>query len=149
MPKFESRFATEEDQEFLFGSYKATLKPYVEGAWGWNEDFQRGGFHKHHPLTQFHVITVDGERAGGMHVEEQETLNFIRLIFLLPRFQGGGIGADLIRREADRAKRANKQLHLKVIKINRAKSLYDRLGFAVIEEDAATYHMQFVAQLQH
>jgi GNAT superfamily N-acetyltransferase len=141
---FAMRPVCEEDQEFIFDSYKATLKPYVEWAWGWNEEFQRNGFGKHHPREQFRVITVDGNRAGGIHTEEQETLNFVRLIFLLPEFQNRGLGSELLRYEAERANQAGKQLHLKVIKINSAKKLYERLGFQVIGEDDVTYHMHLV-----
>jgi ribosomal protein S18 acetylase RimI-like enzyme len=74
--------------------------------------------------------------------EDDRELIFIRMIFLLPEFQGRGIGAELLQGEVARATEAGKQLHLKVIKINPAKKLYDRLGFVVVEEDDATYHMR-------
>ena len=35
------RSAQASDQDWLFGTYKATLKPCVEWAWGWDEIFQR------------------------------------------------------------------------------------------------------------
>ncbi|MDB5801166.1 MAG: N-acetyltransferase [Rhodocyclales bacterium] len=142
MNTIQLRQANDDDREFLFESYKATLQPCVEWAWGWNEEFQRTGFCKHHPHEQLRVITVDGKKAGGIHVEEQETLNVLRLIFLLPTFQNRGIGSELILSEVTRARQAGKQFYLKVIRINPAKKLYDRLGFVVINEDDATYHMR-------
>jgi hypothetical protein len=42
-----------------------------------------------------------------------------------------------------RATAAHKPLVLKVIKINPAKRLYDRMGFKVVHEDDATFHMQW------
>lgn len=138
------RPATDEDREFIFSSYRATLRPYVEWAWGWNEEFQSAGFWKHHPLEAFRVVMVASERAGAIHVEEQASLNFVRMIFLLPKFQGCGIGSALLRGEAERARGQGRPLHLKVIKVNPAKRLYERLGFDVMEEDEATYHMRWV-----
>ena len=138
----QQRPATEDDRSFLFQAYETTLRRYVDWAWGWNEEFQRTGFSKHFPIAQFRVITVDEQLAGGIFTEEQETLNFIRLLFLLPQFQGRGIGTALLHEEAAYARQMDKQLHLKVVKINPAKALYDRLGFTLVEEDSATYHMR-------
>ena len=120
------RPARDDDREFIFEAYKATLQSYVDWAWGWDEDFQRNGFWKHHPFNEFRVVTIGEKIVGGIHTEEQETLNFVRLIFLLPEFQGLGVGSKLLLDEGIRASESNKQLHLKVIKINPAKRLYDR-----------------------
>ena len=136
------RRATAADRDFLFETYKTTLQRYVDWAWGWDEDFQRNGFWKHFPLEQFRVVTVDEQMAGGIFTEEQESLNFIRLIFLLPGFQSRGIGTTLLMEEVACAAKVSKPLHLKVVKINPAKALYDRLGFTLVEENDATYHMQ-------
>lgn len=143
MQMFELRLAEKEDTEFLFESYKITLKPYVEWAWGWDENFQRIGFHKHHPFASFQVISVAGERAGALYVEDQENHNHIKMIFLLPKFQNTGIGSNIFQQEMARAKKLNKKLTLKVIRTNRAKLLYERLGFSVVEENEATYHMEY------
>jgi GNAT superfamily N-acetyltransferase len=141
MPSFDLRMATSKDQDFLYESYKVTLKTYVEWAWGWDETFQRDSFRKHFPIIQFQIISVNGSDAGGLYVEEQESLRFIRLIYLLPEFQNKGIGRDLIVQEMAKAKEVKKALHLKVVKINPAKSLYDRLGFMLLEENDVTYHL--------
>lgn len=141
------RAATVEDSEFIFASYKISLRRYVEWAWGWDEDFQLSGFWKHHPLEEFRVITVGSTRAGAIHVQEQESLNFVRMIFLLPEFQGAGIGSELLRAEVARARELARQLDLKVIKINPAKRLYERLGFTVIGEDNVSYHMRAAQQV--
>lgn len=132
---------TPDDREFIFATYKATLRPYVEWAWGWDEAFQLVGFWKHHPLEQLRLVWVEGERAGVLHVEEQADLHFVRMIFMLPAFQGRGVGAQLLLSELARARRRGKPLHLKVIKINPAKKLYERLGFTMIGEDEATCSM--------
>lgn len=134
----------ESDRDFVFETYKATLQKHVEWAWGWDEKFQREGFWTHHPITEFQVIAVGEARAGGMHVEIGSSRNFVRMIFLLPEFQGRGLGSALLCREVDRARSSGKCLELKVVKNNPAKLLYDRLGFVLVEQDNATYHMRLV-----
>lgn len=136
------RCTTPDDKDFVFASYKATLRPYVEWAWGWDEAFQLAGFWKHHPLGQLQLIDVNGERAGALHVEDHADLHYVRMIFLLPAFQRRGVGAQLLLSELTRARQLGKPLHLKVIKINPAKRLYERLGFTVIAEDESTYLMR-------
>lgn len=140
----ELRPARENDRPFIFESYKATLREHVEWAWGWNETFQRDGFWTHLPLADFQVISVGEVNAGAMHVETGKSSNFVRMIFLLPSFQRQGFGSALLRREVVRARKEGKSLDLKVIKSNPAKQLYDRLGFVVVEENDATYHMRSV-----
>jgi hypothetical protein len=81
------RSATDKDQAFLFESYKVTLKQYVDWAWGWDETFQRESFLKHFPIAQFKVVSVVGSDAGGLYVEEQDSLRFIRLIYLRQSFR--------------------------------------------------------------
>lgn len=94
-------------------------------------------------MDEFRIVTVAGKFAGAIHVEEEDALHFVRMIFLLPEFQGLGIGSRLLRDEIGRVQESGKQLHLKVIKINPAKNLYERLGFSVIGQDNATYHMRW------
>jgi ribosomal protein S18 acetylase RimI-like enzyme len=139
------RDAKADDQEFLFEAYKESLKEHVARAWGWNEEFQRSGFWTHHPLEQFRVIEVNGERAGGIHVADGEAVNFVRLIFLLPRFRKRGLGSELLMQEAKRANTSYKALGLKVIKSNPAKSLYDRLGFVEVAQDEVSHDMRWTA----
>jgi GNAT superfamily N-acetyltransferase len=135
------RDAREDDQMFIFEAYKEALKEHVNRAWGWDEEFQRTGFWKHHPIEQFRVIEVDGERAGGIHVEIGNACNFVRLIFLLPTFRRIGLGSALLLQEVERARKEQKAVGLKVIKSNPAKSLYDRLGFTEVAQDDVSYDL--------
>lgn len=138
------RPACEEDKTFLFATYKNTMREYIEWAWGWSDDFQRAGFWHHHPIDKFHVIQLRGYDVGGIYVDEAESCNILRMIFLLPEFQGQGIGKLMIAAEIARARDCGKYLALKVIKVNPAKRLYERLGFMVTQEDSATYFMHAV-----
>ena len=142
--KYELRTAAESDIKRIFECYRITVGPYVEKAWGWDELTQISGFWKHHPLEEFKVIEIQNEFAGGLHLEEDQTNLYIRMIFLLPIHQGNGIGSQVITDIHNIARRSKKSLMLKVIKCNPAKDLYKRLGFELINEDETTQDMLWV-----
>jgi GNAT superfamily N-acetyltransferase len=142
MVEFSLVSASESDKEFIFEAFKTTMREYVAWAWGWDDEFQRNGFWTHLPVQNFKLVYVAASKAGALYVDEGETCHDIRTVFLLPKFQGFGVGSALLAQEARRARDAQKSLALKVIKINPAKGLYDRQGFRVVKEDDKTYHMQ-------
>lgn len=144
MTAFSLRAASELDRDLIFETFKLSMREYVEWAWGWDEEFQRNGFWKNLPVEKFNIVCVAGQEAGAFYVEEFDQYHCVRTIFLKPDFQGLGVGSKLISDEADRARINRKPLILKVIKVNPAKRLYERLGFKIMKEDDATYHMQLV-----
>lgn len=142
MAAFALLAASDGDADFIFDSFVVSMRRYVEWAWGWNDEFQQQGFWKNLPIQKLQIICIDGARAGVLCVEEDDRRHWIRTIFLRPEFQGRGVGSALLQQEAGRARRAGKDLVLKVIKINPARNLYDRLGFKVVGEDDATCQME-------
>ena len=142
MPNHSLRPATEDDKDFLFEVFKRSMRGYIAWAWGWDEEFQRQGLWKNLPVEHFKVVCVADEAIGALYVEESDEHHSIRTIFLEPGFQGRGVGTALLKDEGSRARKAGKPLVLKVIKINPAKRLYERLGFQVVKEDGATCTMQ-------
>ena len=136
------RSATEDDKDLLFETFKRSMREYIEWAWGWDEAFQRQGFWNSFAVENFKVVCVAHQFAGALYVDESDQHHWVRTIFLKPEFQGLGIGGSLLKHEASRANDAGKPLVLKVIKINPARRLYERLGFQVVNEDGPTYFMQ-------
>jgi ribosomal protein S18 acetylase RimI-like enzyme len=53
-----------------------------------------------------------------------------------------GIGSDFEEDLLGRARNDRRRISLRVLKVNPAKTLYERLGFVVVGEDAATIAMQ-------
>lgn len=140
------RLATDDDKDFIFDAFKRAMREYVEWAWGWDEEAQRYSFWRNFPIKGegdgLKVICVADQRAGALFVEEAAQYYWVRTIFLLPEFQGMSIGSALLEQEAVRARSVGKHFALKVIKMNPAKRLYERLGFKVVSEDDVTYSMQ-------
>ena len=66
----------------------------------------------------------------------------LEMLVIDPRFQRQGIGSDFVATLMRRAHEHGRSVSLRVLKVNPAKALYDRLGFVVVGEDAATYEMR-------
>lgn len=144
MTSFSLRRASESDRDLIFEAFKRSMREYVEWAWGWDEEFQRNGFLTSLAVKKFQLVCVAGQAVGALYVEEHDQYHWIRTIFIRPEHQGQGIGSKLLTQEIERARINGKHVIVKVIKINPAKCLYERLGFDIVNEDDATYHMQLV-----
>jgi ribosomal protein S18 acetylase RimI-like enzyme len=96
-------------------------------------------YRRHYPDASFEVIEVDGEPAGRLYVDRLDEEIRIIDIALLPRFRGRGIGAALLRELIDEAAGAGKRLSIHVERENRARALYERLGFTVVADDGGVY----------
>jgi ribosomal protein S18 acetylase RimI-like enzyme len=57
---------------------------------------------------------------------------YLGQLYVVPLMQNRGIGTAVVRQLCDRARREGKALRLEVMKNNRARFLYDRLGLGVV-----------------
>jgi hypothetical protein len=60
------------------------------------------------------------------------------MIIIDQRIQRKGIGSDFLADLLFRARREQRSVALRVLKVNPARTLYQRLGFVVVGEDAET-----------
>lgn len=114
------------------------------------ETFLTQQFHAQHTYyqaefsnAQYDVILVDGQPAGRLYVDRREDEIRIIDIALLPEFRGRGIGGGLIEDLMEEAAAAGKPLRICVERINRAMTLYVRLGFREIEDLGAHFLMEW------
>jgi GNAT superfamily N-acetyltransferase len=142
MPTYDLRSATRDDEFFLYSCYKETLREYIEGTWGWDEAFQVASFLEHLPWTGFKIISVDTANAGAVFVLETQSTIELELIMIDPKFQRMGIGADFARGLLRRARIERRPVRLRVMTINPARNLYERLGFAIVGCGGGTFEMQ-------
>lgn len=137
------RQATTADYDFLYQLHRSTIKPYVAALWGWKEAWQQEYFQKKFDPTNRQIIQINGEDIGVLILDIKEHEYFISLIELCPDFQGKGIGTSIINRAIKEAHARNLPVTLRVLKSNkRARQLYEKLGFIVINEEK--YHYQMI-----
>lgn len=143
MAIIELRSATEEDYGFAYRVHRAAMRPSVQQTYGWDEDFQARYFRLHFSPAQWEIIRYKGMDVGVFSVEERGESLFLALIAILPRYQGRGIGTTLIRRLQRKASIRGMTVTLQVMKVNRARELYERLGFELTGETKTHCQMKW------
>ena len=138
---FAYRPALENDIDFLYALHVATMKEYVDKVWGWDDGVQESLFRQNYIPAQIQIITMDGKDIGMLSVEEREDDVFLRVIEIHPEHQGQGIGTAIIKKIIADGAQNTKPVRLRVLKVNPAKGLYDRLGFSIVEETSTHYIM--------
>lgn len=142
MTAYALRPVTEQDYDFLYDLHKVAMRDYIEPIWGWHEEWQQEYFRRKFEPQRRRIIQVDGRDAGVLVVEWREDEIYLGLIELLPEFQRRGIGAAVVTDLLARARARRLPLALHVLKTNTpARRLYERLGFAIIEEEEIRYRM--------
>ena len=118
--KVELRPVTDNDDQFLLSIYASTREQELSQAeWAegqkemflrWQFDLQRQEYSARFPDAAYHVILVDGSRAGRIWVGSDDEQIRLLDIALLPEFQNRGVGTALLRRLMDQAAKAGKAL---------------------------------------
>ena len=136
------RPATVADYDFLFHVLKATMRDYVDQTWGWRESEQQARFADEFTPEHDRIIVLAGVDIGVLAVEHRADEVFIDKLYILPAYQRRGIGTRLIRDVLAEASREGLPVRLRVLKVNPARRLYERLGFVVVDQTDPSYVMR-------
>ncbi len=148
-PDIVLRPITAEDAEQLFRIYASTrveelsVLPWTEAQ---KEAFLRMQFHAQHTHYQTHSPDADyllvvkaGTPVGRLYLHRRKDALHIIDVALLPEARGSGLGGALLGEVLDEARAAGKVVRIYVERTNRARRLYERLGFRQIEDDGGIY----------
>ena len=130
----ELRPTTAGDLDFAWTLYGDLMKPLTEALMEWREAFRHRGIESDLTSGDAAIITVDGARAGWLLVRDSDREIVIHQLYLLPRIQNLRIGTMLIGEVLDRAHDTHRTVSPNVMKNNRARAFYERLGFVVAGE---------------
>jgi ribosomal protein S18 acetylase RimI-like enzyme len=142
MGPVETRTATEADYEFLYDLHRRAFRANVEATWGWDEDWQVRHFREHFNPARCEIIVCDGRDAGCLRVLEETDYIFVDYIAILPACQNQGVGTRLLQNIQARAAAMKVPVRLSVLTVNRARRLYERLGFRVVGNDDVRYYLE-------
>lgn len=134
----------EDDQPFLEALYASTRAEEV-AATGWPVEVQEQFLRQQHAAQHAHyqahfghaawrILEDAGQPVGRLYWHETADDLHIIDIALVPSRRGTGLGGALLRDLAAHAARSGKGLTIFVEKNNPARSLYRRLGFALVED---------------
>ncbi|MEO8503270.1 MAG: GNAT family N-acetyltransferase [Acidobacteriota bacterium] len=88
----------------------------------------------HYPGAQFLVVEHAGEPIGRLYRHDRPTEIRLMDISLLGSARGRGFGSRILRALLEEGQREHKRVTIHVEKMNRARSLYELLGFTVIAD---------------
>ena len=138
------RFASDEDIELLFEINRAALKDHVRANFGsWNDDSQRRMFWQSTDPSSHQLFYCGSRAVGFWYVRRDDDQIGLERLSLLPEFQNRGLGASLVRELIAEARASKRALRLQVFLTNRARRLYERLGFRIVRGTDTHYHMEF------
>ena len=137
------RPARDDDFEWLFSLRRTGMKGYFEASGGWDEPAQRERFRGHFAdLSSIRVIVFHGEDVGYLAVDDLGDSLFIGFIGFLPQHQRKGMGTRLLQQVIAEADRRQIPVRLRVLKVNPARTLYERFGFVVIDSEGVRHEME-------
>ena len=136
---------SDEDLPFLFDVYGSTrVEELAQTDWPaemkvqfLRQQFtaQHDHYQRHYPDAEWLVIRRGAESVGRLYVEEWPSQIRLIDIAILPDFRGLGIGTAILSDLRDWASERARPLTIHVEKSNPARSLYDRMGFAFLQEN--------------
>lgn len=142
MEELSIRKARTSDNEFIFTVKKAAYREYVEQVWGWDDNYQRERHSREFTSYNFHIIQFCGTDVGFFITSSTPDTLKVNQIFILPEYQGRGIGSACMTRIIDNANLEQRSVVLQVLKVNtRGIALYQRLGFTIVDEDSIYFQM--------
>jgi len=139
------RAATPEDTAFLLEVFTSTRDEFrllipdedqLAALMSMQFNLQRRQYQESYPHGQDHIILKDGQPVGRILTNESERTITLVDIALLPEHRNEGIGGQLLDDLLKRTAEAKKTVTLHVQKANRARNLYERLGFRKVGEDS-------------
>ena len=136
------RAPTPADLDVLYTIFRAAMHHYVDLTWGWDEADQQARFRAGFPLDRARVILAGNEIIGAIDAERRAEGWHLNNIEIHPDWQRRGIGKRLVGDLIARARAEGLPVALQVLKVNPARRLYERLGFAVTGESETHYLMR-------
>jgi len=142
------------DEDFLSEVYAATRLEELAHV-PWNEarlkafltmqlNARDQSYRMHYAEIDDRIILYGNQPIGRLIVARTDEEIRLADVALLPSHRNSGVGTTLIKELMEEAGRKARPLRLQVEKPNvRAKSLYDRLGFATMGENITHFQMEY------
>jgi ribosomal protein S18 acetylase RimI-like enzyme len=114
------------------------MREHVDRVYPWKPELFRQTFDPR-PIQ---VVVADEKEVGMLRVTEDAEGLYLGQISIAPSHQGQGIGTMLIERVLSDARTRGLPVRLRVLRGSPAIGLYQRLGFAVVDETETHLYMK-------
>ena len=136
------RAYADRDFDFARSLYFETMRWAIERHFGWDDAHEQASFAAWFKPGEVSIIITDGADVGWMQQRQERDAIFLGSIYVVPAMQGRGIGTYIIQGLLSQAAEQSQAVTLAVMKINRARNLYERLGFRITNEDEYKLYMK-------
>jgi len=144
MTTFSLRPATPDDLAITHAVTEDAMRGYVEQTWGvWDAGEQWAKHRANFTPDTHRMIVIGDEVAGFVAVEDLPTYVWLVKLYLFQHFRNAGIGSAVLQSVLADARMRAKPVRLRVLRVNeRARALYERHGFRVVEEAPERFFME-------
>jgi ribosomal protein S18 acetylase RimI-like enzyme len=126
------RPVTDADVDYVYILHVSAYRALVEQHYGpWLEPQRRESLANDMAETPYEIILDDGVMVGSVAVSHHDDHDFVEDIMMHPDHRDRGIGTQVMRELMQAADARQVPLRLSVLDGNRARVLYERLGFRV------------------
>jgi ribosomal protein S18 acetylase RimI-like enzyme len=131
------------DREFLRRLNHAAYRDVVSAQFGgWDEADQDQRFDDKWSSADYQLVLRDGEPVGALCSHDEPGCVFLAELVIDPARQNRGHGTAVLRKVIARATARGVPVELQVLRANRARALYERLGFRVYDETEIHFLMR-------
>jgi hypothetical protein len=111
--------------------------------WGWDRDKQKHTFRQNFDPTRCEIIVVDNVDVGFFSVVEGTATMALAGIYVCATARRHDIGTAILRDLIARSVKQSKPLTLRVLKVNPARHLYERMRFVTTAETSSHFMMEW------
>lgn len=136
--------AVASDIDFIYPLHKQSNFPHIENTWGWDENYQWNELEFGISEGGYSIIEHQDQQVG--FIETNELPNEVHLceLHLLECVRGKGLGRRIIKDLIRETAKSCKTVKTGCFKENdRARKLYEHLGFEVIDESFTHFIMEY------
>ena len=143
MMHYSLRPASDTDYDFLYRLNEATMRGYVTQSYGrWDDAVQAQHFQDRFDAAKIRIVMVADRDIGMVEIETTDCELVLANIRIAAEYQRRGVGTTIINDILAEAHRYGYPVRLRVLKVNPARHLYERLGFSLVGETPTSYVMR-------
>jgi ribosomal protein S18 acetylase RimI-like enzyme len=141
---FHLRPSEPEDEAFVRRLNQLAYEGVVSAQFGgWDPSKQQAFFDLKWKTQTYFIIVAGGMPVGAVSSIWSDVALTLMELLVLPAHQGIGIGTQVVQQLQKEARSRQLPLLLQVLHLNRARGLYERLGFRVYETTETHYRMRW------
>ncbi|MCW8334138.1 GNAT family N-acetyltransferase [Vibrio paucivorans] len=139
--QFGTRLANDNDYQFAYEVKIAAEVDAITAVFGWDEELQVELHRQEWNTGKPTIITHNDCSIGTFMLEEKGDCWFFSRFFIFPKYQNHGIGSAILQQVIEQVSLSEKPCKLCYLQGNKVRSLYERFGFTITEQDSQYVHM--------